>query len=517
MSFSFIASKHPRDKDLPDRAFKLAMLDKLRLGVFYDSLKYRFTEEWLDSGEYVKLDERQPNVHYGTNLIRSTIDDVASMMFGDEHFPELETANEDARLVLKAFVQESELVRIMTRATKKGSIGSVAIHMHVDRERGVHLKDYSTMFLTPTWDRDIANRLIKVTEKYKMKGAELRNADPPYKIDDDDLGADFWVMRVWDEQEEIWFYPWKLDAEAKATAEGRVFVPRRDDSRSITHRLGFCPWVWIKNPDDGDDVDGACWWKPAAETCIFLDYLVSQGGRGLKYMSDPLLVIKEPVSPLAMGTASPARMTVKSPNTILTLTSTKEGGDADAKYLEIDGSAAAAIVGFAQELRASSLEAIHGNRQPEKAGTIGHGGAKALEILNASMVANIKLLRTTYGETGLKAIIKMFLRIVALRGNIIVNGQKVEIAVGQITDLTLRWPAIYASTPADVTAMITGYAQAIDAGIMSRETAIKQLASEFDVEDVAAEQALIEAERAIEDARAIATGLALKATEQITP
>jgi hypothetical protein len=63
----------------------------------------------------------------------------------------------------------------------------------------------------------------------------------------------------------------------------------RDDDRSMSHRLGFVPMVWIRNLPGGRGVDGACTFRAAIETGIEIDYQLSQAGRGLKYSSDPTL------------------------------------------------------------------------------------------------------------------------------------------------------------------------------------------------------------------------------------
>lgn len=60
--------------------------------------------------------------------------------------------------------------------------------------------------------------------------------------------------------------------------------------------------------------------------------------------------------------------------------------------------------------------------------------------------------------------------------------------------VSLRWPRIFRLTAADVTAYSTAYAGAVIAGLLSRETAIKQLAAILEVEDAEAE-----AERLLEE------------------
>ena len=64
---------------------------------------------------------------------------------------------------------------------------------------------------------------------------------------------------------------------------------------------------WVSFPSSGsktyparrqqaDPSDGACTFRAAIETQIEIDYQLSQAGRGLKYSSDPTLLIKEPAT-----------------------------------------------------------------------------------------------------------------------------------------------------------------------------------------------------------------------------
>ena len=73
--------------------------------------------------------------------------------------------------------------------------------------------------------------------------------------------------------------------------------PIIDTARSVSHKLGAVPIVWIKNlpglPTTGDSADGACTFAAAMHTQVEIDYQLSQAGRGLKYSSDPTLLLKD--------------------------------------------------------------------------------------------------------------------------------------------------------------------------------------------------------------------------------
>ena len=109
------------------------------------------------------------------------------------------------------------------------------------------------------------------------------------------------------------------------------------------------PIVWIRNLPGGEGVDGACTFRAAIETNIEIDYQLSQAGRGLKYSSDPTLLIKEP--------ATSDSEIVKGAGNALVVS---EKGDA--KLLEIGGTACEAVISYVRTLREFALESVHGNR-----------------------------------------------------------------------------------------------------------------------------------------------------------
>ena len=143
-----------------------------------------------------------------------------------------------------------------------------------------------------------------------------------------------------DDTSEIWYLPWAVHDPAGQ--------PVRDNARSVTHGLGFVPIVWIRNLPGGDGIDGACTFRAAIETNIEIDYQLSQAGRGLKYSSDPTLLIKEPaISDFEI---------VKGAGNALVVS---EKGDA--KLLEIGGTACEAVISYVRTLREFALESLHGN------------------------------------------------------------------------------------------------------------------------------------------------------------
>ena len=59
--FLSLQSTFPKDKDYPDRAFKVLSLTRVIDGTLYDELKHAFGEEKNKADEYVPLASRRPS------------------------------------------------------------------------------------------------------------------------------------------------------------------------------------------------------------------------------------------------------------------------------------------------------------------------------------------------------------------------------------------------------------------------------------------------------------------------
>ncbi len=465
--FETICTLIPRDPSYPTRSRALDILKRVLDGKLYDALPYQFHEERGAGGEYIPLRNRRPSVRYA--LCRIVVEDSVSLLFSEGHFPTVDCADRTIRATLADIAKETRLNLTMTEAAIRGAIGSVAILMRVLRGR-IFFDVLDTTYLTPEWDPQEPDTLLQVTEKYKVRGSLL--ASSGYEIPDP--ATDYWFMRRWDAEAETWFMPLPV---------GSSFEADIDDARSVQHGLGFVPMVWIRNlpgpSSTGDIADGACTFRAAIETQIEIDYQLSQAGRGLKYSSDPTLLIKEP--------ATTDSEIIKGAGNALVVS---EKGDA--KLLEIGGTASAAVIEYVRTLRELALESVHGNRANADRLTAAQSG-RALELMNQGLLWLADNLRISYGEGALLSLARMVLRaseIYPLR----VLGRDIA-AMDPVARLSLNWPRWYPTTADDRQKDAQTLSTLANAGQISRETAVKAIADTFDIEDVPAELARIASDR----------------------
>ena len=457
--FETICNLIGADADYGERVRRLDIYQRVLDGRLYDVLPHEFHEERGAGGEYIPLRQRRPSVRYP--LARIVVDDSLSLLFGDGHFPTIECSDHAVRGLLGDLARESALNAAMLEAARFGSVGSVAVWLRVLRGR-VFFRVLETRFLTPEWDPQEPDRLLRVTERYKVAGRVLLSRG----YDECDPNGLYWFERQWDCDGEAWFTPRRVGAAATA--------PVPDRGRSVRHGLGFVPIVWIRNLPGGDDIDGACTFRSAIETNIEIDYQLSQAGRGLKYSSDPLLLIREP--------AAPDSTLVRGGGNALVV-----GASGDAKLLEINGTAAQAVIEYVRMLRELALEGVHGNRANADRLSAAQSG-RALELMNQGLIWLADQLRVSYGA-GLLQLAGMVVR-ASHRFPLRVQGMTVA-PIDPPIRLRLRGPGWTAPSADDRNREASTLQTLTAAGLMSRDTAVKSIADVYDIEDVPAELARI--------------------------
>lgn len=475
----------PRDKRLPDRAFRLSSLEAVLDGKQYDGLSFPFSCEKGENGEYVPLDKRRPSAR--TNLCAIVVEDSVSLLFSEGHWPAVKAKNEQTVEALTLLIKERQINELMLEAATRGSVGSIAILFQVLKNKPFFCA-LSTAFLTPEWSQDDPTLLTKVTERYIVKGKDL--VAMGYVLPADSVHHDFWFQREWNEQQEVWYHPVKI------TALGDDAVLRVDPERTVTHGLGFVPMIWARNlaSKKKDKYDGACTFECAIDTVIEADYLLSQGGRGLKYASDPTLVIKQ-------GPVPPGEEPARVGGAANALEVPPEG---DAKLLEINGNAAKAVLEHVNQLRAIALESMHGNRSNADKLSAATSG-RSIELMMTGLIWLADRLRISYGEGALLSLLRMVCAASAVIDSGLIINDKPYRNIDP-DGLELRWATWMPPMPQDLLQTAQALVTAVDGRVISQETAAGKYGSLLDVDD--AEEELLRIQNDMKAAAQAAQDLA---------
>lgn len=465
MDYIELKKKWKKDSDYPDRTFEMQMYRRVLEGDMYDVIKNPFFKTLNTSQrEHIPLSERRPSVRY--RIPKVVVDNSVSLLFGEGRFPMVDCDDENSQLLIKKIIDDRKINYLMIDAATKGSTGSCAIFIRVIDGRLFFEASY-TEYLTPIFKPLNPDELESVVEKCKKTGQQL--------IDLGYVGLNkkeiYWFVRVWDEMAESYYKPWLI-------TEKEGYVPELDRERTVIHGLGTVPVIWIINlPGKCSKIDGACTFKDAIDTNIELDYQMSQCGRGLKYSSEPLLMIR------GAGMEMEGNSLIGEGNVI----SVDQGGDA--KHVEISGDACKAVLEFSKVLREIAIENIHGNRSTPEKGHHAQSG-KAMELMNMTLVWLSDKLRISYGECALVSLIKIICEI-NKKTDIILSSERLPKGSLNCNNISLKWPGWFPSTEMDRRNEAETLVKLKDGGLMSQEQCLLTLSSEYDITDIEEEMSKI--------------------------
>lgn len=456
------------DADYPKRSQTIDVYTRILNGELYDGLKYVFSDEYSSTGQYIQLWRRQPSVR--NSLCKVVVDQSVSLLFGKDHFPDINGGSDEMSEQLNNIAESINLRQTMIEAALTGSVGSVVLFLRII-EGEIQVEVKSTQYLTPYFDPANPKKLIKLVEQFKVTGEDLQNMG--YSVDS--KTTKYWFKREWDANQERYYFP---------------FLPNEnsveDKERTVNHDLGFVPAVWIKNlPKPGTkgfaEVDGACTFAPAIDISIEIDYLLSQGGRGLKYASDPMVVFRlEDDMALANsshsveGAITQEKKVIRSSSNAFVL-----GQNDDAKLLEINGRSAQAIIDHVRYLRELAMEGIHGNRShADKMGA--HMSGTAQDKLAQALIWLADILRIYYGDNGMVSLLKMIVE-ASHKAQIIINNEIIDPI--EVDEIKLNWPTWMPPTPDDKKKIAETLRTLTDSNIISKQSATQYIAEDYNIAD----------------------------------
>lgn len=439
------------------RQIRLFRLSQVLDGTQYNCLDYPFSQESTstrgDMDGYISLDKRRPSVR--TNLCATVVDESVALLFAESHWPSIQAPDETLVKRMNTLATQMGLQQIMSDAATRGSVGSVAVLMESLDQR-LTLSVLETAYLTPVWSAT-TRELESVTQDMPYDADSLRAMG--YEIPKETGSLTYYILRrEWTSSHDKIYKP-------RAVTAASTEPYQEDISRTVEHSLGFVPIVWMRNLTRNKSTpDGLCTFEKAISTVIEGDYLLSQGGRALRYQSDPLLVLKDDAANPESGAGAHQG---GASNALLLSTS------GDAKLLEMNGAGAAAISNHVRELRAIVLEQLHGNKAHADKIAASQSG-RAMEMMAQSLIWLADRLRLSYGPDGILAIMTM-----ACRFSQTVKGKERGIYIGSelVADiepvgLTLHWPPWFPQTGRELMELAQALTTAVAAGVMSRATAV---------------------------------------------
>lgn len=452
----------PIDKDFNSRQSKLFVYKMILNGDIYKYLTPWWQE--FEDQKYIQLLKRAPSVMYG--LPKIIVDQTTSMLFGPQHFPAIRCEDEKSEAFFQLLCRKHQLKYLMLSSSRIGSLGSVCIIIKIVNGEFC-FEAIETFNLNPIFSSTDPTELKNLLEIKKTHGEVLISMG--YEIAEENLKKQFYLIREWNENEEIYYQPVLIEGISKISD-----IPKRvDKKRSTHHGFGFVPAVWIKNTPEYFEVDGQCTFGAIISMSFELDYQLSQLGRALRYNSDPLMVIKDPDNVLEKGRFA------KSGGKALSL---GEGGEA--YLLEMSNQSTKAVIDYVKCIRDYALEVARGNRSnPDKLSVLQSG--KALQMLNGPLISFVDELKICYVENGLLKVLSKIAKIVS-SGKYYLNYE--DYGIGDLektlNTMTPEYPDWYPPTPQDDLQEAQTLQSLIGSNVVSIKTAMQSVANKFNIVDV---------------------------------
>jgi hypothetical protein len=135
-----------------------------------------------------------------------------------------------------------------------------------------------------------------------------------------------------------------------------------------------------------------------------------------------------------------------------------------------------------------ALEGVHGNRSSADRIAAAQSG-RALELMNQGLIWLADNLRVSYGR-GLLALARMIV-LASQRCTLTVAGEKLP-SLDPSEPVSLNWPRWYPLTSTEMQQDAGTLATLIDAGLLSRETALASIGDVYGVNDIDRELARVQ-------------------------
>lgn len=453
-----IGSTYPwlpwQEKD--PRYMRLAELDRLLDGEFYDHLDYPFSQE-NDNNRYIEMLRRRPSVQWNIYDMISRM--CARKIFAGRHAPVLMHENDKIKLAMQGLSQEASLMHVMNEAVVWGSAGSVAITFRIiGFGEGKHKAVANVWRARDCWPKFNARKELELLRVQLVTGGGyfIENGTVlDYEGKEIDAAKRYWFVNDFTGDREVRYLP--IPEVDWMPIERRSPKLRVDPGEQLPpHELGFVPAQWIINQSGGRFPDGQCTWKNAVKHVILVDYTMSQIGAGIWYNCSPQVVIKGQLLNMDGTVYRGASRFFQVERGI----QDKEGVSLEPGSVELlEATGKALEVGvdiFIAELKKQALQQICASQKdPEKFTTAMSG--RAAEILDAEFVDLFMEKRTIYGDDGYLGLLKKMAIAASKNGHVLLDGVEEK----EIDGTTLYWPAMNPPSADEMQKLMTGAQSAV--------------------------------------------------------
>lgn len=425
-------------------------------------------------GDALPREFRRPVAPLG--IVRNIVSRFTGLLFSNRKQPRMRVpGDEDTEDYLNAQLVHGQFWSAMIQTRNYGGgTGSGCTGFRFIQGQ-VRFEALNPIWTTPEFAGRGTQDLVKLTIEHTYPKEEKDNEGNWKKVW-------YWYRRVIDTETDTVWVPVKCRKKPPEWA----YI----QSNTVRHNLGFVPYEWIQNLDEGDEMDGEPDCAGILDLVRAIDSLLTEVYSGTIKNCDPTLFLS---SALQMGEIR------KGSDNALKL----DRGES-ASYLELNGAGARVGLEVVKEMedRAYRLAQC----VPDQVLFQNSGEKTALEIerIYSSMLERADDLREQYGPPMVRicqkllAAIRMFTAIRQtedgrwIRGKVYVppkviqqpDGDTVEVPreLGKGTICEVKWPAYFRPTLNDVETALRVATTAKDSEVMTKSSAIRYYAPFVDLD-----------------------------------
>jgi len=453
-------------QDLANAKVKKFRNDMLEVyDAYYENRQYAGLCTWeipVDS-EYIPVRKRQPLLQL--SLGKTLCTRIVSKLMGHNTFPTLKVEDDpDTEMFIKTIVQTTKLEsRLLEPMRRLFASGSVLVRFSVIN--GFYkVEHFLSKYCYPEFD--VLGNLQSVMIRYVYEDfSELdQKGAPKQKWFRMDLGP----------IKDVLFDNPPYDP---------MVEPVFTEKSVAEHNLGFVQAEWFRTYENRHSPDGPSLIADAMPFIDDLNYSLSQSSQAIAYNQDPQLTIK------GLDEDELDKL-VKSSMKAWNL-----GKEGEAGFIEAGMTGVKAAMENRDKMKVLLQDIVRVTLlDPEKMSATAQSG-KAMEVLHGPMVEFICEMRPLLEEKLVSLVTKMALATLMLNK----QGVQTQIAIPpgyepQSLNVTVLWPEVFQKTIEDLQKKVSIASTVSSANLISRETMLKWIAKDFDVENIEEEVAKIAAQ-----------------------
>jgi hypothetical protein len=428
-----------------------------KIADYYENSQYDHLSNWDEaecSESYIPIMKRKPKIIY--TLPEIIVDRLTSKLVGSNVFPSMTIEDDEDTTFLIGLIQDATSFKskILQAVKKYVAFGSAFIRFKFVEGQPV-IEHYNSMYCYPEFND--AGELLSIEIKYVYEDWE--------DLDERGKPIEKWYKLYLGQMFDVIYDNPKFSADGNDPIFSEI-------SRN-EHELGFVQGEWLKTTDERHGPDGKGIIKPIFDLVDSINYNLSGTDKATTYGLDP--------QPVFSGlTEEELEDLIKSSSKGWAL-----GRDGNANFLEVGG---AGVQRAHETLSIFDKKAQDTARvlilDPEK--IVGSAqSAKAMEVLHGPMIELIYELRPGLEKsiTSLLTKITMACLIYNFRGFGLTITMPKQYKPKSM-QIKVSWGEIFPKTMMDLQQKVQTAAAAANANLISRETAIRFIAKDFNVENI---------------------------------